>query len=118
MICSLLAQICHFFPQENAALQTSGFGCFRSSNLGVAPQTPALSAPLFQDPQTPSCSHKPPPGWFPLSPGAGFWLQLEDQSVQMEQLRRELDARRDELDQAQSSLSHAKQVPGEHPNPR
>lgn len=45
-------------------------------------------------------------------------MQLEDQSVQMEQLRRELDARRDELDQAQCSLSHAKQVPGEHPNPR
>ncbi|GAB0197007.1 huntingtin-interacting protein 1-related protein [Grus japonensis] len=37
-------------------------------------------------------------------------LQLEDQSVQMEQLRQELDARRDELDQAQRSLSHAKQA--------
>lgn len=48
-------------------------------------------------------------------------LQLEDQSVQMEQLRQELDARRDELDQAQRSLSHAKQVRGwghrMHPNP-
>lgn len=48
-------------------------------------------------------------------------LQLEDQSVQMEQLRQELDTRRDELDQAQRSLSHAKQVQGRghgmRPNP-
>lgn len=41
-----------------------------------------------------------------------MWAQLEDQSVQMEQLRQELDARRDELEQAQRSLSHAKQVRG------
>lgn len=40
------------------------------------------------------------------------WLQLEDQSLQMEQLRQELDARREELEQAQRSLSHAKQVRG------
>lgn len=42
--------------------------------------------------------------------GLGDGLQLEDQSVQMEQLRQELEARRDELDQAQRSLGHAKQV--------
>lgn len=35
--------------------------------------------------------------------------------MQLEQLRQELDARRDELEQAQRSLSHAKQVRGQVP---
>lgn len=68
-------------------------------------------------PKTP----KPPPCktwlggarvWQGLIPGHGVWAQLEDQSLQMEQLRQELDARREELEQAQRSLSHAKQVRG------
>lgn len=72
-------------------------------------------------PQTPPCKAwlgSFPASWLVLVPsGAGLslgtvWAQLEDQSVQMEQLKQELDARRDELEQAQRSLSHAKQVRG------
>lgn len=39
-----LAQICHFFLQENATMQIDGFGCFCSlgPKLGAAPEIPAL----------------------------------------------------------------------------
>ena len=39
-----LAQICYFFPQENATMQIDGFGCFHSPGprLGAAPEIPVL----------------------------------------------------------------------------
>lgn len=97
------------------------------SRRGLLPKFPAWEkepfqeTPPAQDPKTPSLQNMAgfipstllcASAWQGLSPGHGVWLQLEDQSVQMEQLRQELDARRDELEQAQRSLSHAKQVQG------
>lgn len=128
-----VARIYHFF-QENAAMQTDGFGCFRSAGpkLRAAPRIPALGKVALSV-DSPRTLQTPPakrawarsahPGHAPVlrgaggclqepNPGVGVWLQLEDQSVQMEQLRQELDAQREELDQAQHSLSHAKQVCG------
>lgn len=67
-----LAQICHFFPQEDALMQIDGFGCFCSlaPKLEAAPEIPALGKQPPQDPENPS--HKPRPGSFLLSwPCAG-----------------------------------------------
>lgn len=114
-------------------MQIYGFECFCSLGLkmGLAPKIPGVGkrslsrrCPLPKTPKPPPCKtwlgSFPPPWlvpsgareWQGLSPEHGVWAQLEDQSVQMEQLRQELDARRDELEQAQRSLSHAKQVQG------
>lgn len=130
-----LAQICLLLPQENATVPIDGFECFHSLGLkvGAASKIPGVGKGPF--PKDTPCPRPPkPPPWktwlssFPpprlgpglggagacqgLIPGHGVWAQLEDQSLQMEQLRQELDARREELEQAQRSLSHAKQVRG------
>ena len=76
------AQICHFFPQENATVQVDGFGCCRSPGprLGAAPEIPALGngaisghptetlkTPLAKRGWTRSCC----PGRAPAPSGAG-----------------------------------------------
>lgn len=74
-----LAQICLFFPQENATMQIVGFECFHSLGvkMGAAPKIPGVGKGAFpgdtlpaQDPKTPSLPNMG--GFIPSIPaGAG-----------------------------------------------